>query len=98
MRHPDRNFERDQLLDWVWGRSTYIEIRTIDVSICDYAKRSSPSVLMEPFKPLTVCATDSRQSLSDSLAVSPDIASERNAFRQQAASQILMMFWQHASY
>ena len=52
---------------------------------------------MEPFKPLTVCATDSRTNLlDDSLAVSPDIASERNAFREQAASQIFLMFWQHA--
>ena len=31
MRNPDRVFERDQLLDRVWGRSSYIETRTVDV-------------------------------------------------------------------
>ena len=80
MRYPDCIFERVQLLDRIWDRSTYIEIRAVDVTICDYAKCSSPSVLMEPFKLSAVWAIDSRQSLNNSLAVSPDIAAERNAF------------------
>ena len=33
MRNPDRVFERDQLLDRVWGRSSYIETRTVDVHV-----------------------------------------------------------------
>ena len=33
MRHPDRLFKRDQLLDRIWGRSTYIETCTVDVHI-----------------------------------------------------------------
>ena len=33
LQNPERVFERDQLLDRVWGRSTYIETRTVDVHI-----------------------------------------------------------------
>lgn len=33
MRNPDRVYTRAQLLDNVWGRSTFIEERTIDVHI-----------------------------------------------------------------
>ncbi len=33
MRHPDRAFSRSQLLDRVWGRSIYVEERTVDVHI-----------------------------------------------------------------
>lgn len=33
MTHPDRVYSRTQLLDQVWGRSVYIEERTIDVHI-----------------------------------------------------------------
>lgn len=33
MSHPQRVFSRGQLLDQVWGRSTYIEERTVDVHI-----------------------------------------------------------------
>jgi two-component system alkaline phosphatase synthesis response regulator PhoP len=32
-RHPNRVFERSQLLDLVWGRETYVEPRTVDVHI-----------------------------------------------------------------
>ena len=42
MRNPDRVFERDQLLDRVWGRSTYIETRTIDVHILRLRKVLKP--------------------------------------------------------
>ena len=42
MRNPDRVFERDQLLDRVWGRSRYIETRTVDVHVLDCVKSSSP--------------------------------------------------------
>ena len=33
LQNPERVFDRDQLLDRVWGRSTYIETRTVDVHI-----------------------------------------------------------------
>ncbi len=33
MSHPDRAFDRGQLLDRVWGRSVYVEERTVDVHI-----------------------------------------------------------------
>jgi two-component system alkaline phosphatase synthesis response regulator PhoP len=32
-RHPNRVFERAQLLDLVWGRDTYVEPRTVDVHV-----------------------------------------------------------------
>lgn len=33
MTHPDKVYSRGQLLDQVWGRSSYIEERTVDVHI-----------------------------------------------------------------
>ena len=33
MTHPERVFDRGQLLDRVWGRNVYIEERTVDVHI-----------------------------------------------------------------
>jgi DNA-binding response OmpR family regulator len=33
VRHPNRVFERAQLLDMVWGRDTYVEPRTVDVHV-----------------------------------------------------------------
>lgn len=33
MESPDRVFSREQLLDAVWGRDVYVEIRTVDVHI-----------------------------------------------------------------
>lgn len=33
MNHPERAYSREQLLDRVWGRATYIEERTVDVHI-----------------------------------------------------------------
>lgn len=33
MHHPDRAFDRAQLLDRVWGRSVYVEERTVDVHV-----------------------------------------------------------------
>ncbi|MDT8407743.1 MAG: winged helix-turn-helix domain-containing protein, partial [Methylococcales bacterium] len=33
MTHPDKVYSRAQLLDQVWGRSVYIEERTVDVHI-----------------------------------------------------------------
>ena len=33
MSHPERVFTRSQLLDGVWGRSVYIEERTVDVHV-----------------------------------------------------------------
>jgi phosphate regulon transcriptional regulator PhoB len=33
VRHPMRVYSREQLLDMVWGRDTYVEPRTVDVHI-----------------------------------------------------------------
>jgi two-component system, OmpR family, phosphate regulon response regulator PhoB len=33
MTHPDRVYSRDQLLDRVWGRNSFVEERTVDVYI-----------------------------------------------------------------
>lgn len=33
MRHPNRAFQRSQLLDRVWGRSVYVDERTVDVHV-----------------------------------------------------------------
>jgi len=33
MRHPGRVFSREQILDAVWGRDVYVELRTVDVHI-----------------------------------------------------------------
>lgn len=33
MEHPHRVFSREQLLDAVWGRDVYVELRTVDVHI-----------------------------------------------------------------
>jgi two-component system alkaline phosphatase synthesis response regulator PhoP len=33
VRHPNRVFERSQLLDLVWGHDTYVEPRTVDVHV-----------------------------------------------------------------
>lgn len=43
LRHPDRAFDRAQLLDRVWGRGVYIEERTVDVHILRLRK------LLQPF-------------------------------------------------
>ena len=42
MRNPDRVFERDQLLDRVSGRSSYIETRTVDVHVLRLRKVLKP--------------------------------------------------------
>lgn len=42
MRNPNRVFERDQLLDRVWGRSSYIETRTVDVHVLRLRKVLKP--------------------------------------------------------
>ena len=33
LTHPDKVYNRTQLLDQVWGRNVYIEERTVDVHI-----------------------------------------------------------------
>jgi len=40
--HPDRVFNRDQLLDRVWGRNVYIDDRTVDVHIRRLRKALAP--------------------------------------------------------
>ena len=42
MRNPDRAFDRNQLLDRVWGRSVYVEERTVDVHILRLRKLLKP--------------------------------------------------------
>ena len=40
--HPDRAYDRAQLLDHVWGRSTYVEERTVDVHVLRLRKLLKP--------------------------------------------------------
>ncbi len=42
MRNPDRAFGRAQLLDRVWGRSIYVEERTVDVHVLRLRKTLRP--------------------------------------------------------
>lgn len=42
MMHPGRAFDRSQLLDRVWGRSVYVEERTVDVHILRLRKALKP--------------------------------------------------------
>ncbi len=42
MRHPERAFDRSQLLDRVWGRNVYIEERTVDVHVLRLRKALTP--------------------------------------------------------
>ncbi len=42
MTHPERVFDRAQLLDRVWGRNVYIEERTVDVHIRRLRKALAP--------------------------------------------------------
>lgn len=42
MMHPDRVYSRAQLLDYVWGRNTYVEDRTVDVHILRLRKLLKP--------------------------------------------------------
>ena len=43
MRNPNRAFDRSQLLDRVWGRSVYVEERTVDVHVLRLTKILKPS-------------------------------------------------------
>jgi len=42
MRNPERAFDRSQLLDRVWGRSVYVEERTVDVHVLRLRKILQP--------------------------------------------------------
>ena len=42
MNNPDRAFDRSQLLDRVWGRSVYVEERTVDVHVLRLRKALKP--------------------------------------------------------
>jgi two-component system phosphate regulon response regulator PhoB len=42
VNHPGRAFDRSQLLDRVWGRSTYISERTVDVHVLRLRKVLKP--------------------------------------------------------
>lgn len=66
--HPDRAFDRGQLLDRVWGRSVYVEERTVDVHILrlrKILKRHGLDQLLQ-----TVRGFGYRFSLEDANAVS----------------------------
>jgi len=43
MTHPERVYSRSQLLDRVWGRSAFVEERTVDVHIRRLRKALTPS-------------------------------------------------------
>ena len=43
MENPNRILSRNQLLDGAWGRSVYIEERTVDVYIVRLRKKLEPS-------------------------------------------------------
>ena len=43
MKNPNRILRRNQLLDGAWGRSTYVEERTVDVYIVRLRKKLEPS-------------------------------------------------------
>jgi len=42
LAHPGRAFDRGQLLDRVWGRSAYVEERTVDVHVLRLRKALKP--------------------------------------------------------
>ena len=42
MRHPDRVYEREQLLDRVWGRTVLLDERTVDVHVLRLRKVLAP--------------------------------------------------------
>ena len=42
IRHPERAFDRGQLLDRVWGRNVYVEERTVDVHVLRLRKALAP--------------------------------------------------------
>ena len=42
MNQPERAFDRSQLLDRVWGRSVYVEERTVDVHVLRLRKALKP--------------------------------------------------------
>ena len=43
MTHPERVYSREQLLDRVWGRNSFVEERTVDVHILRLRKALAPS-------------------------------------------------------
>jgi len=45
MSHPERAYSRAQLLDQVWGQSTYVEERTVDVHVLRLRKALTPAAL-----------------------------------------------------
>jgi two-component system phosphate regulon response regulator PhoB len=42
IQHPERAFDRAQLLDRVWGRSVYVEERTVDVHVLRLRRALKP--------------------------------------------------------
>ena len=51
LSHPDKVYSRTQLLDYVWGRSKFVEERTVDVHILRLRK------LLKPFNCHTMVQT-----------------------------------------
>lgn len=50
MRNPNRAFGRSQLLDQVWGRSIYVEERTVDVHVLRLRNTLKPYGLDKPIQ------------------------------------------------
>jgi hypothetical protein len=48
MQHPDRMFNREQVLDIVWGSDAYVEARTLDVDIGWLRKALNPAAQDDP--------------------------------------------------
>ena len=42
MRHPKRAFHRNQLLDLIWGRTVFVDERTVDVHVLRLRKALAP--------------------------------------------------------
>jgi two-component system phosphate regulon response regulator PhoB len=50
MTHAERVYSREQLLDLVWGRSTYVDTRTVDVHVGRLRKTLREAGSGDPFR------------------------------------------------
>ena len=50
MTRPDRAYDRAQILDRVWGRSVYVEERTVDVHVLRLRRALKPYGLQNAIK------------------------------------------------
>ncbi len=68
MQHPDRAFDRAQLLDRVWGRSVYVEERTVDVHVLRLRRALKPFGLDSLVETVRGVGYRLTRTASDSLA------------------------------